>query len=176
MLVTHFQIEVFSPACDPGSESWAAKAALDEDIEAALPYLNAALKGAMYNHGARALTWRMGTHTIAMRPHEIALSNLPDKDSAAAEMQRAVDLVNSTWERRSEITPSVEMRQRLKPMEVYKLLPATNCKTCGQPTCFTFALKVTAGEIEVEQCPPLFTDTYREKREKLFELLEGTLN
>ncbi len=173
MLVTHFQIEVFSPACDPGSESWAAKAALEDDIEAALPYLNAALKGAMYNHGARALTWRMGGHTIAIRPHEIAISNLPDKESAAAELQRVVDLVNHTWERRSEITPSVEMRQRLKPMDVFKLLPATNCKACGQPTCFTFALKLTAGEFEPQKCPPLFTDSYRDKREQLLALLEG---
>lgn len=118
----------------------------------------------------------MGGHAIAIRPREIAISNLRDKDAAATEVQRVVDIVNRTWERRAEIAPSVEMRQRLKPMEVYKLLPATNCKACGQPTCFTFALKVTAGELDPEQCPPLFTDTYREKREKLLALLEGALN
>jgi 4Fe-4S ferredoxin len=58
-------------------------------------------------------------------------------------------------------------------MDVYKLLPATNCKVCGQPTCFTFALKMTAGEAEPEQCAPLFTDAHREKRQKLLALLEG---
>jgi ArsR family metal-binding transcriptional regulator len=68
------------------------------------------------------------------------------------------------------------MRQRLKPMEVYKLLPATNCKECGQPTCFTFALKITAGEVELEQCALLFIDGYGEKREKLIALLEGAVN
>ncbi len=172
MLVTDFQIEVFSPACDPGSESWAAKASLNDDIEVALPYLNAALKGAMYNHSARALTWKMAGHAIAIRPHEIAVSNL-DKDSAAAEVQRVVDLVNRVWEHRSEYTPSVEMRQRLKPMDVFRLLPGTNCKVCGQPTCFTFALKVTAGESEPDKCPPLYTDAHREKREQLLALLEG---
>ena len=68
------------------------------------------------------------------------------------------------------------MRQRLKPMEVYKLLPGTNCKACGQPTCFTFALRVTAGAAEPEQCPPLFTEPLREKRDKLLSLMEGALN
>jgi 4Fe-4S ferredoxin len=55
-------------------------------------------------------------------------------------------------------------------------LPATNCKTCGQPTCFTFALKLTAGELQPELCAPLFTDAYREKRESLLALLEGAAN
>ena len=146
---------------------------LDDDIGEVLPYLNAVLKGAIYNHAAHALTWRMDEHTIAIRPREIAVSNLADREGAATEVERVVDLVNRTWEHRAEMTPSTGMRQRLKPMEVYKLLPATNCKACGQPTCFTFALKVTAGEAEPEQCPPLLTDAYQEKREKLLALLNA---
>jgi ArsR family metal-binding transcriptional regulator len=176
MLLQSYDLDLFSPACEPGAERWSAKAALAEDIGDALPYLNATLKGAIYNHAARALTWRMGGHAIAIRPREIAVSNLRDREGAATEIKRVVDLVNQTWERRAEIAPSTEMRQRLKPMDVYKLLPATNCQACGQPTCFTFALKVTAGEAEPEQCPPLFTDAYREKREKLLALLEGAAN
>jgi len=176
MLFSSYHLDIFSPPCEPGAERWSAKAALDDDISEALPYLNATLKGAIYNHAARALTWRMGGHAIAIRPREIAISNLRDKEAAGTEAQRVMDLVNRTWERRADIAPSIEMRQRLKPMDVYKLLPATNCRACGQPTCFTFALKVTAGEFEPEQCPPLFTDTYREKREQLLALLEGALN
>jgi ArsR family metal-binding transcriptional regulator len=173
MLLQSYHLDLFAPPCAPGAERWSAKAALDDDIGDALPYLNVTIKRAIYNHAARALTWRMGGHTIAVRPREIAISNLLDKDAAAIETKRIVDLINRTWERRAEITPSIEMRQRLKPMEVYKLLPATNCKECGQPTCFTFALKITAGEVELEQCASLFTDAYREKREQLLVRLES---
>jgi ArsR family metal-binding transcriptional regulator len=176
MLLQSYDLHVVSPACEPGAERWSAQAVLAEDIGDALPYLNATLKGAIYNHAARALTWRMGGHSVAVRPHEIAVSNLRDREGAAVEVKRIVDLVNVTWERRAEITPSTEMRQRLKPMDVYKLLPATNCKVCGQSTCFTFALKVTAGEVEIEQCALLFSDAYREKRERLLALLEGAAN
>jgi ArsR family metal-binding transcriptional regulator len=41
-------------------------------------------------------------------------------------------------------------------MAVYNLLPKTNCKKCGQPTCFTFGLKLAASQVRVEDCPPLF--------------------
>ena len=173
MLLQTYSLNVFSPPCEPGAERWSVKAALDDDIGGALPYLNAVLKGAIYHHAARALTWRMGGHAMAIRPREIAISNLHDQDAAATEVRRVADLINRTWERRAEITPSVEMRQRLKPMDVYKLLPATNCRACRQPTCFTFALQVTAGDAQPEQCPPLFTEAYREKRDKLLALLEG---
>lgn len=179
MLVQSYHLDLFAPPCDPGAERWSAKAALADDIGDALPYLNATIKGAIpkglsvYNHAARALTWRMGGHTIAVRPREIAISNLLDQDAAATEMQRVAGLINRTWDRRAEITPSIEMRQRLKPMEVYKLLPATNCKECGQPTCFTFALKITVGEADPEQCAPLFTHAYSEKRAQLLARLES---
>lgn len=176
MLLQSYRLDVFAPPCEPGAERWTVKATLDDEIGEALPYLNATLKGAIYNHAARALTWRMGGHAIAIRPREIVISNLLDQNAAAIQVKRVVDIINRTWERRAEITPSAEMRQRLKPIDAYKLLPATNCKACGQPTCFTFALKVTAGELAPEQCSPLFTDAYREKREKLLAIMEGALN
>ena len=176
MLLQSYHLNVFAPPCDPGAERWAVKAVLDDDIGDALPYLNATLKGAIYNHAAGALTWRMGGHSIAIRPREIAISNLLDQDAAAIEVKRMVDIINRTWDRRIEITPSIDMRQRLKPLEVYKYLPATNCKVCGQPTCFTFALKVTAGEVEIEQCAPLSTEAFRDKREKLLALMEGAMS
>jgi len=120
LLLQSYRLDVFSPLCESGAERWSVKAALDDDIGEALPYLNTALKGAIYNHPARALTWRMGGHAIAIRPREIAISNLLDQDAAAAEVQRVADLINRTWERRAEITPSVETRQRLKPMDALR--------------------------------------------------------
>jgi len=41
------------------------------------------------------------------------------------------------------------------PMQLYGLLPKKNCRKCGLPTCMAFALKLAAGEAEVEACPLL---------------------
>ena len=40
-------------------------------------------------------------------------------------------------------------------MAVFKLLAGTNCRQCGQPTCWSFALKLTAGQVRPADCPPL---------------------
>jgi len=38
-------------------------------------------------------------------------------------------------------------------IEIFKLLPKTNCKKCGFPTCLAFAMKVAQGQADIEQCP-----------------------
>ena len=41
----------------------------------------------------------------------------------------------------------------LTGIQIYKLLPQTNCKDCGEPTCLAFAMKLAAGKAELAKCP-----------------------
>lgn len=41
----------------------------------------------------------------------------------------------------------------LTGLEIYKLLPQTNCKDCGFPTCLAFAMKLAAKQAELKDCP-----------------------
>lgn len=57
-------------------------------------------------------------------------------------------------------------------MELYKFLPKTNCKKCGQPTCMAFALALLQGKVKVDDCTPLVEESkYKENRETLKEML-----
>ena len=47
----------------------------------------------------------------------------------------------------------------MKALDIYKLLPKTNCKKCGHPTCLAFAMKLATGKVEVEACPDLDSGT-----------------
>ncbi len=38
-------------------------------------------------------------------------------------------------------------------LQIYKLLPKTNCKDCGFPTCLAFAMKLAAKQVELSDCP-----------------------
>ncbi len=61
---------------------------------------------------------------------------------------------------------------KLNPMQIFKLLPKTNCKECGY-TCMAFAVKLLQREVELEDCKPLFTDSkYEANLKKLQELLK----
>jgi ArsR family metal-binding transcriptional regulator len=155
MLIESYDLEVTTPPCEPGAERFSAIARLVIDIREALPYLNATLRGAVYNAAAPALTWKKGGHNVAFHPYQIAVSNVQDRDAAIQEVEGLVRLVNRAWERRAEIEPSYQVRRRPGLLEVYALLPRSNCKACGQPTCFVFATKLVAGQVRLKDCPPL---------------------
>lgn len=41
----------------------------------------------------------------------------------------------------------------LSGLEIYKLLPKTNCKECGFPTCLAFAMQIAAKKASLDKCP-----------------------
>ena len=41
----------------------------------------------------------------------------------------------------------------LSGIQIYKLLPQTNCKDCDFPTCLAFAMKLAAKQVELAKCP-----------------------
>ncbi len=41
----------------------------------------------------------------------------------------------------------------LSGLDIFKLLPKTNCKDCGFPTCLAFGMQLAAGKTELEKCP-----------------------
>jgi acetyl-CoA decarbonylase/synthase complex subunit gamma len=41
----------------------------------------------------------------------------------------------------------------LTGIEIFKLLPKTNCGQCGVPTCLAFAMSLAAGKAELSKCP-----------------------
>jgi acetyl-CoA decarbonylase/synthase complex subunit gamma len=41
----------------------------------------------------------------------------------------------------------------LTGIQIFKLLPKTNCKECGVPTCLAFAMNLASGKAELDDCP-----------------------
>jgi acetyl-CoA decarbonylase/synthase complex subunit gamma len=41
----------------------------------------------------------------------------------------------------------------LSGLDIFKLLPKTNCGDCGVPTCMAFAMKLAQKKAELSECP-----------------------
>jgi len=62
--------------------------------------------------------------------------------------------------------------RELSPIDVYMLLPKTNCKECGEENCMAFATKVVNREVVIMQCPPLLKKEYEKAYKQLSEMLK----
>ena len=70
----------------------------------------------------------------------------------------------------SEKAKKANMKE-LSPIDIYKLLPKTNCKECGQENCMAFATKIVNREVNIDQCPPLL----KKENEKAYKQLKDLL-
>ncbi len=129
---------------------------LGGDVADALPYLNAELPQGSYVAGIPVLTFMDGPRMISVFRDRITVAKAADIVDAWAALERVRQLVDDAWERRAQVTPSFELRQRPSALEIYKRLPGTNCKECGQATCTAFAWAVWRGELEPRQCASVF--------------------
>jgi len=161
MLLNSYSKEIFRPECNPGFESVHCVAHLERDISEVLPYLNAVLGGFDYLKDPPAVIFRSQGKLITVHGDKIAINALRDEVEADKILQWIQKEINEAWENREEIEPSYEGAPKPKLLEILKLLPRTNCKECGQPTCMVFAARMAEGVRGSDDCPPLDAENKR---------------
>ncbi len=167
MLLSGYTLEIFRSKCNAGAQTLHCFAHLNNDVGAVLPYLNTVLGGFGYIKDPPALTLKNSGKLITIHPRKIAVNALRDEEQAekiVAWLQREI---NSAWENRESIEPSTEGVKQPTMMDVLKLLPKTNCRVCGEPTCMVFAVRVIEGVKDHTNCPTLAG----EKKEALAKYL-----
>jgi ArsR family metal-binding transcriptional regulator len=155
MLLKSYRLEIFNSACNPGALAVHCHAHLDQDVGAALPYLNTTLGGFEYIADPPSVTFKAHGKLITVHGRKIAINALKDGDEAKRIVAWLKDEINDAWENRDRIVPSYRSAPRPQLIEILKLLPRTNCRKCGLPTCMVFAAQMADGGREAAQCPEL---------------------
>jgi ArsR family metal-binding transcriptional regulator len=149
-------------------------AQIEEDISSVFPYLNSVLKGAIYNHAGRTLTLKMEGRLISLHPRMIAAGKIIDEKDAQFVIEWIKEKINYCLTNRETLVPNYDRRQRLTALDIFKLLPGTNCRKCGQLTCLAFAVELGEERVNVMKCQDIFLAQFAEKRKELFRLLAAS--
>ncbi|MGB9628981.1 MAG: (Fe-S)-binding protein [Thermodesulfobacteriota bacterium] len=171
MLLRSYRISRILP-CIADPEKIRVIAEVSDEIHEVFPYLNSILKGCIYNHPALTLTIRNEEKLITLHANHITMTLIEDEKEAHEILNWLKDLINETYEKKDQIEPNYSSGDSLKPSDIHKLLPGTNCKECGMRSCLAFAFKLVDQKLEIEKCRPLFTDQFKEKRRNLLETLK----
>jgi ArsR family metal-binding transcriptional regulator len=167
MLLKGYQEEISRPACNNTFQSLHCIAHLDDDISEVLPYLNAILGGDTYIKNPPSVTFKSQGKLITVHGDKIAVNALRDEEEAHHILTWLKQEINEAWENRENITPKYDGKAKPHILDIYKLLPKTNCRRCGQPTCMMFASLATEGIKGYGDCPEMREENGKKLKEYL---------
>jgi ArsR family metal-binding transcriptional regulator len=158
MLLENYELEIFNSKCNPGALSVHCFAHLSQDVSDALPYLNTLLGGFEYLQDPPSVTFKAQGKLITVHGRKIAVNALKDEAEARKIIEWLKREINDAWNQRDQIEPSTQSTPRPKLIDVLRLLPKTNCKACGEPTCMVFAARIVEGAKGIQSCTELAPD------------------
>ncbi len=193
MLLKRIDIEHVEP-CFADESKIRLIARIPVDVSELMPYLNAVLANASYvgersdageerggtasaavGGGDRpALTFTKGARLVTVYPRKVTIAKADDIADAEETLAWLCEKINHVHERRNEITPVYEGKIRIKPLDIYGLLPQTNCRECGEQSCLAFALLLLQEKHPLADCGPMVREEkYADKLRRLREVLDA---
>jgi ArsR family metal-binding transcriptional regulator len=116
----------------------------------------------------RTLTFRRQPGFLTLFSDQVTITQVRDHEAGLALLAALAEAINATWEHREKLTAVTSARRTPRPLDVWSLLPQTNCKQCGEPTCMAFAFALLQRRRVVSECPPLGADAgYADRRAML---------
>jgi ArsR family metal-binding transcriptional regulator len=123
-----------------------------------LPYL-ATLPGIIaYNPDAQTLTFRRPAGFMTLYADRVYITQVRSADEGLELLAALKDAINATWDNRQQLVAVTFARRAPRPLDVWSLLPQTNCRQCGEATCLAFAVGLLQHQRSVSECPPLHAD------------------
>ena len=143
-----------------------------QKLDGVLPYLATLPNVIAYNPETCTLTLRRQPGFISLYSDKAYITKVRDTEEGLMLFQALVDAINETWEHRAELVALTARKHAPRPLDIWTLLPQTNCKKCGEATCMAFACNLLLQERELEECTPLYTDVaFVERRATLIAML-----
>lgn len=124
-------------------------------LKTVIPYLANLPNAISFNPDISTLTLRRQPGFITLYPEKVFITQVKDIEEGLVLLEALKDAINATWERRNELVAMTKKRRAPRPLDVYALLPQTNCKLCGEATCMAFTFGLLMQQHSLEECPPL---------------------
>jgi ArsR family metal-binding transcriptional regulator len=138
-----------------------------------LPFLATLPNTITYNPDARTLTFRRARGFLTLYTDKVVFTQVDHPEQGIELLAALVDAINATWTHRHELTAITKPQRAPRPLDVWALLPQSNCKQCGEATCMAFAFALLQQQRELNECEPLAGDTALADRRITLEAMLG---
>jgi len=144
----------------------------DRQLDEVIPYL-ATLPGVIaYNPETLTLTFRRQPGFMTLYSDKVYITQIKDAAEGLELLAALTDAVNAVWEKRYELVAQTAGKRAPRHLDIWELLPRTNCKQCGEATCLAFAVLLIQQKHSLDECIPLQQDpSFSDRRATLEAML-----
>lgn len=126
---------------------------VDQDLRPLFPYINASHEEAKYLETPEHIQFVFDNVLLTLYPFEIIAVAFADENEADLFGERLLAYLNEIHENRQAVKPDYKTIVPLSPIDIYQLLPGTNCGECGRESCLAFAAAVSKDKALPADCP-----------------------
>jgi ArsR family metal-binding transcriptional regulator len=123
-----------------------------------LPYLATLPSVIGFNPETLSLTFRRPRGFMTIYSQQVSITQVKDVEEGFELLAALTEAINATWEERHALIPIQDRKRPSSHLDIYQLLPQTNCKQCGEATCLAFAVALLAQKRTLIECSALQED------------------
>ena len=146
-------INPLSESDTQSSRVWSASFSLDQDVRSLFPYLNAVLDDALCYEEPEHVRFLFDGYRCFLYPNNVAAGLFDSKTAAEEFASSVIDFLNDLYDQKDTIKPNYDKIKQIPIIDILRILPRTNCKKCGFPTCMAFAAALVKGRAPAQACP-----------------------
>jgi DNA-binding CsgD family transcriptional regulator/ArsR family metal-binding transcriptional regulator len=125
---------------------------LDGDISQLFPYINAVAKSASLLEKPPFIRFVLERFSCGLYPDHGVAASFVTSQEALGFLDRLIDFLNDIGQRRDSLKPNYKKWNPVPVLQIFRLLPQTNCRNCGYPSCLAFAAALSTQETSPERC------------------------
>ncbi len=144
---------------------------IGRDFSDLFPYIKGYLRKGVYLSELPSFTFKREGKNITLYRDSMAITKLVDETEVVDVLKYMSSVVLEVIRCKDNIKPDYSAGRNISPLVIYKLLPKTNCRQCGEETCLAFIMKLLDEDATIAQCRALFTRDYEDQRRAIFEVL-----
>lgn len=152
----HFYTCLGGPMAKPGSGARSSVMAIfyfDTDLGSLFPYINAVAKEAELYKEPYFIRFKLDHVFCVLYPERCIASPFTDRNEAKRFRDKMMVYLNSILNRKDKIRPKYKIFKKIAVTDIIRLLPRTNCRECGYPSCMAFAAMLSKQLAAPSRCP-----------------------
>jgi len=141
--------------CVGVQENLCAHFRLAADVSPLFPYINSVTPAAAYFDKPLFIRFILDEVLVGLHPQHGVAAPFADREQALEFLERLLVFLNDLHRRREALAPNHRKWRPVGVLDIFRLLPRTNCQTCGFATCLAFAAALSQQQVSPAACPAL---------------------